>query len=86
MWTYSNHLSFKKKKVDFILLGGDLFHENKPSRKTMYQTTKLLREFCLGDRLCKFRIVNDDFSQRSILVTIVIIIHCDHSCNKCLYI
>ena len=25
----------KEKKVDFVLLGGDLFHENKPSRFTV---------------------------------------------------
>ena len=31
----------KKQKVDFILLGGDLFHENKPSRKTLHSTMKL---------------------------------------------
>ncbi|KAG0001025.1 Double-strand break repair protein mre11a [Entomortierella chlamydospora] len=39
-----------ESQVDMILLGGDLFHENKPSRKTMYITTKLLRKYCLGDK------------------------------------
>ncbi|KAI8601288.1 Mre11 DNA-binding presumed domain-containing protein [Dissophora ornata] len=39
-----------ESEVDMILLGGDLFHENKPSRKTMYTTTKLLRKYCLGDK------------------------------------
>ncbi|CAH1762816.1 9077_t:CDS:10 [Entrophospora sp. SA101] len=55
----------KDNDVDFILLGGDLFHENKPSRRTVYQTTKLLREFCMGDRLCKFRIVNNESNDLS---------------------
>lgn len=27
----------KQFKVDFVLLGGDLFHDNKPSRKTLHQ-------------------------------------------------
>ena len=29
--------------IDFILLGGDLFHDNQPSRKTMFETINLLR-------------------------------------------
>ena len=28
--------------VDMILLGGDLFHDNKPSRKTLYRQLKIL--------------------------------------------
>ena len=32
-----------------LLLGGDLFHENKPSRRTMVKTMQLLRKFCMGD-------------------------------------
>ncbi|KAI0057313.1 DNA repair exonuclease [Artomyces pyxidatus] len=39
-----------KHEVDFILLGGDLFHENRPSRDCLYQVMGLLREFTLGDR------------------------------------
>lgn len=37
-------------QVDFILLGGDLFHENKPSRTTLHQVMGLLREYTLGDK------------------------------------
>ena len=36
--------------VDFILLGGDLFHENKPSRSTLHRTMSLLRRYVLGSK------------------------------------
>ncbi|KAK0547269.1 meiotic recombination [Tilletia horrida] len=36
--------------VDFILLGGDLFHENKPSRVALHNVIALLREYTMGDR------------------------------------
>jgi double-strand break repair protein MRE11 len=32
--------------VDLILLGGDLFHDNKPSRQALHQTMTLLRNYC----------------------------------------
>ncbi|XP_042314154.1 double-strand break repair protein MRE11 isoform X2 [Sceloporus undulatus] len=46
-------------EVDFILLGGDLFHENKPSRKTLYTCLELLRKNCMGDRPVQFEILSD---------------------------
>uniref|UniRef100_A0A670Y390 Double-strand break repair protein MRE11 n=1 Tax=Pseudonaja textilis TaxID=8673 RepID=A0A670Y390_PSETE len=46
-------------EVDFILLGGDLFHENKPSRKTIYTCLELLRKYCMGDRPVQFEILSD---------------------------
>ena len=36
-------------KADMLLLGGDLFHENKPSRRTMVKTMQMLRRYCMGD-------------------------------------
>ncbi|KAF9917298.1 Double-strand break repair protein mre11a [Lobosporangium transversale] len=48
-----------ESEVDMILLGGDLFHENKPSRKTMYITTKLLRKYCLGDKPVSLEFLSD---------------------------
>jgi len=41
-------LAWSWLQVDFVLLGGDLFHDNKPSRKTLHATLELLREFCMG--------------------------------------
>ncbi|KAH9077950.1 Metallo-dependent phosphatase-like protein [Lactarius deliciosus] len=43
------HLAVKND-VDFILLAGDLFHENRPSRDCLYQVMSLLREYTLGDK------------------------------------
>ena len=43
----------RKHDVDFILLGGDLFHDNKPSRRTLHGCISLLRKYCLGDRPCQ---------------------------------
>ncbi|KAJ1648782.1 meiotic recombination [Dispira simplex] len=47
------------EEVDGILLGGDLFHDNRPSRKTLYRTLKLLRQYCLGDRPCAVQFQSD---------------------------
>ncbi|KAI0795558.1 Metallo-dependent phosphatase-like protein [Abortiporus biennis] len=48
-----------KNDVDFILLAGDLFHENRPSRDTFYQVMALLREYCLGDRPIQMELLSD---------------------------
>ena len=44
--------------VDFILQGGDLFHENKPSRKVLLSTMEQMRRYCVGDRPVHFRVVS----------------------------
>ncbi|ORZ34906.1 Metallo-dependent phosphatase-like protein [Catenaria anguillulae PL171] len=41
-----------EKEVDMILLGGDLFHDSKPTVKTIHGTMNLLRKYCMGDRPC----------------------------------
>lgn len=48
-----------KVKVDFVLLGGDLFHDNKPSRKTMHSVMELFRKYCLGNRPVEFQLLSD---------------------------
>lgn len=49
----------RDEKVDFILFGGDLFHDNKPSRSTYHRTLLLLRQYALGDGEISFDVVSD---------------------------
>ncbi|CAI5473779.1 unnamed protein product [Closterium sp. Yama58-4] len=46
-------------QVDFLLLGGDLFHDNKPSRATLVRTIDILRRYCLSDNPVRFQVVSD---------------------------
>lgn len=47
------------QQVDMILLGGDLFHDNRPSRKCMHNMMKMLRRYCMGDKPCSIYIASD---------------------------
>jgi hypothetical protein len=49
----------RERDVDMILLAGDLFHDNKPSRKSMYQVMRSLRTNCLGDKPCELEMLGD---------------------------
>lgn len=49
----------KSQDVDMVLLAGDLFHDNKPSRKAMYQVMRSLRMNCLGDKPCELEMLSD---------------------------
>lgn len=49
-------------EVDMILLGGDLFHDNKPSRSCLHKTMSLLRQYCMGDRPCALDFQSDPMS------------------------
>ncbi|KAJ5083341.1 Double-strand break repair protein mus-23 [Penicillium angulare] len=49
----------KEKDVDMVLLAGDLFHENKPSRKSMYQVMRSIRMNCFGDKPCELEMLSD---------------------------
>lgn len=48
-----------RHQVDFILLGGDLFHDNRPSRHTLYRVMTLIRQYCFGSKPCQFTIASD---------------------------
>nr|CAA57765.1 rad32 [Schizosaccharomyces pombe] len=49
----------RERDVDMILLGGDIFHDNKPSRKALYQALRSLRLNCLGDKPCELELLSD---------------------------
>jgi double-strand break repair protein MRE11 len=43
-----------KFEVDIVLLGGDLFHEHRPSAQTYFKTSQIFNEHVFGDRPVKF--------------------------------
>lgn len=47
------------RQVDMVLLAGDLFHENKPSRKSMFKVMRSLRKNCLGMKPCELQFLSD---------------------------
>lgn len=49
----------KEHDVDMVLHAGDLFHENKPSRKSMYHVMRSLRMNCLGEKPCELEMLSD---------------------------
>ncbi|KAL4480538.1 hypothetical protein ABPG72_022293 [Tetrahymena utriculariae] len=48
----------KNEKVDFLLLGGDLFHETNPSQQCLYKMLNLLGSYVLGDGEIQYGISN----------------------------
>ncbi|KAG8299014.1 Double-strand break repair protein mre11a [Homalodisca vitripennis] len=48
-----------QREVDLILLGGDLFHDNKPSPQCIHRCMTLLRRYCLGDRPVAVEFLSD---------------------------
>lgn len=49
----------KDRDVDMVLLAGDLFHDNKPSRKSMFNVMRSLRMNCYGERPCELELLSD---------------------------
>ena len=48
-----------ERDVDFVLLGGDLFHDNKPSRNTLVRAIEILEKYSLSDRPINFQIISN---------------------------
>lgn len=44
----------KERSVDLVLQAGDLFHLNKPSRRSLYRVMQALKENTLGDKPVEF--------------------------------
>jgi double-strand break repair protein MRE11 len=49
----------KERDVDMVLLAGDLFHDNKPSRKAMYNVMQSFRKNCFGEKPCELEMLSD---------------------------
>ncbi|KAI5960797.1 MRE11 [Candida pseudojiufengensis] len=49
----------KNSDVDMMIQGGDLFHINKPSKKSLYHVMKSLRNNCMGDKPCQIELLSD---------------------------
>jgi len=48
-----------EQNVDMVILGGDLFHENKPSRRAEIKCIEILRNHVLGDRPVQIEYLSD---------------------------
>jgi len=48
-----------ENSVDIVVLGGDLFHENKPSRSAEIKCLQILRNHVLGDRAVQVEYLSD---------------------------
>jgi double-strand break repair protein MRE11 len=46
-------------QVDFVLLGGDLFHDNKPSRTTLVRAMDILTKYCLNGNAVPFHVISN---------------------------
>lgn len=49
----------RDRDVDMVVQAGDLFHVNKPSKKSMFQVMKSIRLNCMGDRPCELELMSD---------------------------
>ncbi|XP_076275153.1 double strand break repair nuclease mre11 [Rhynchophorus ferrugineus] len=49
----------KREAVDILLLGGDLFHDARPSSYALNKCIELLKRYCLGDRPIEIEFLSD---------------------------
>lgn len=53
----------KRYHCDMVLIAGDLFHENRPSRRTLHTTMEILRRYCMGPDAVKIEMMSDTAKQ-----------------------
>lgn len=44
---------------DMVLIAGDLFHDNRPSRRTLHKTMEIIRRYCMGPGAVQIQILSD---------------------------
>ena len=58
--TFEEILQYAQEQaVDLVLLGGDLFHDNKPSRSTIVRAIDILTRYTLSDKPVNFQILSN---------------------------
>jgi len=55
----ATHRTPCRAQVDMVLFAGDLFHDNKPSRKSLQKCMETLRDHVLGSREVNIEVVSD---------------------------
>ena len=71
----------KSESVDFLLLGGDLFHHHNPSKKTIIRTGNILQKYVYGQRTHKYEVYcyDPNFKNENLSVEVpIFIIHGNH--------
>ncbi|EOB11973.1 double-strand break dna repair protein, partial [Nosema bombycis CQ1] len=70
----------RQENVDFIIQGGDLFHDNRPSRYCIDRTVQLLNKYCTGRTKSKHKeLMRLNKMSQNVLISIPIVaIHGNH--------
>ena len=71
----------RSKGVDFLLMGGDLFHHHNPSKKTIIRTSNILQKYVYGQKDHKYEVYcyEPNFKNENLFVEIpIFIIHGNH--------
>mmetsp|Transcript_11767 Transcript_11767/g.23325 ORF Transcript_11767/g.23325 Transcript_11767/m.23325 type:complete len:979 (+) Transcript_11767:194-3130(+) len=54
----------KEYRCDMVLLAGDLFHENRPTRRTLIKTMDIFRRYCMGPGAIQVQVVSGSTSRK----------------------
>jgi double-strand break repair protein MRE11 len=49
----------KRFSCDMVLIAGDLFHENRPSRRTLHKSMEIIRRYSMGPGAVRIQILSD---------------------------